>query len=107
MSEETSMIWGAEASYDDRLWALLAHLLAFVVPVFGSLVVYLIKKDQSRFVAYHAMQAVVWQLAVYIVSGFTCGIGLIGLVGSIWLAMQANKGVWEGYPLLSSVGRGS
>ena len=44
---------------------------------------------------------------LFLVKTSLSGVGLIGLVGSIWLAMQANKGVWEGYPLLSSVGRGS
>ena len=101
-----TMVWGAEANSDERMWALIAHLLAFVFPVLGPLGVYLIKKDESRFVGYHAMQATVFQLIIYIIGGITCGVGLIGTLLGVYLALQANKGSWDGYPLIASVGRG-
>lgn len=107
MSDETgtAMVWGGETTSDERLWALIAHLLTFVFPVLGALGVYLIKKDESRFVGYHAMQAVVWQLAIYILGGVTCGVGLLGTFLGIFLALKANNGEWEGYPLIGNVGR--
>lgn len=99
------MVWGADPNSDERMWSLIAHLLAFVVPVLGPLGVYLLKKDESKFIGYHAMQAVVFQLITYIIGGATCGIGLLLTIFSIILAMKANQGLWEGYPLIGSVGQ--
>lgn len=60
---------------DERTWAMLAHLsvlvnLATVMlgPVV-SLIIYLVYKDRSRFVAYHALQSTVFQLVAWIVGG--------------------------------------
>lgn len=106
MSDSSAMTWGGEASSDERLWGVVAHLLAFFFPILGAVGVYLIKKDESRYVGYHATQAIVWQLAIYVIGTITCGFGLIGLLGSIYMALQANSGEWNGYPLLSGIGRG-
>ena len=35
MSDNAMQEWGYEASPDDKLWSLIAHLLAFIVPVLG------------------------------------------------------------------------
>ena len=40
---------------DERTMAMLAHLLGIVTGFLGPLVIWLIKKDQSKFVAYHAL----------------------------------------------------
>lgn len=60
---------------EERTWAMLAHLsvlvnLATVLlgPVI-SLIIYLVYKDRSRFVAYHALQSTVFQLIVWIGGG--------------------------------------
>ena len=105
MSDSSAMTWGGEPNSEERMWALGAHLLAFVFPVLGAVGVYLIKKDESRYVGYHAIQAIAWQAAIYIIGTITCGFGLIGLLGSIYMALKANSGEWTGYPLLSGVGR--
>lgn len=53
---------------DERTWAMLSHLsvlLNFVTGFGGpiaALVIYLVYKERSRYVAYHAMQAMVFQL---------------------------------------------
>lgn len=102
----TDMTWGGETTPEDRTFALAAHLLAFIAPIIGPLVVYFIKKDSSRFVAYHALQATIFQLIAYIIGGATCGIGLLLMILSIMAALKANKGEWdEPYPLIGSVGR--
>jgi uncharacterized Tic20 family protein len=41
---------------DDRTWAMLGYLLTFVGGFLAPLIVYLVKKDQSPFVRYHAAQ---------------------------------------------------
>lgn len=101
---QPSQSWGEPTTSDERLFALLAHVLTFVVPVLGALGVYLIKKDESRFVAYHATQAIVFQLITWIIGGVTCGFGLVLTLLAVWMALQANKGEWSGYPLIDGVG---
>ncbi len=107
MSDETTdLVWGGETQSEERTFALAAHLLAFVFPVFGPLIVYFIKKDSSRYVAYHAVQATVFQVITYLIGSATCGIGFILLILPILAALKANKGEWEDpYPLIGGIGR--
>ncbi len=97
--------WGGETTSEERTFALAAHLLAFVAPIFGPLILYFIKKDSSRFVAYHAIQATLFQVIAWLVGGATCGVGFLLFILSILTAIKANKGEWEGYPLIGGVGR--
>lgn len=63
-------------SDDERLWAMLAHLLtlvgytvwlgAYIVP----LVIYFVFKDKSPFVAFHALQSLLFQLMLLVVGAF-------------------------------------
>ena len=70
------------SSSDERTWAMLAHLSVLLNLVTGflgvvaALIIYLIYKDRSRYVAYQAMQAFVFQLIWW------GGAGLI--VGLMW-----------------------
>jgi uncharacterized Tic20 family protein len=50
-------------SQDERTLAMLAELLQLFTWIIGPLVIYLVKRD-SRFVRFHAMQAILWQLLV-------------------------------------------
>ena len=61
----------ALVSRNERLWALLAHLggLATTLPV--PLIVYVVKKDESEFVAHQAREAINFQLSVLMV-GLVC-----------------------------------
>jgi len=59
----------AAASKDERTWGMIAHLAALAGLVFlpfgaivGPLVVWLIKKEESRFVAFHAKQCMWLQI---------------------------------------------
>jgi uncharacterized protein len=49
--------YGPASQSDDRTWAMLGYLLTFVGGFIAPLIVYLVKKDQSPFVRYHAAQA--------------------------------------------------
>jgi uncharacterized Tic20 family protein len=102
---ETQLVWGGETTEEERIWAVAAHCLNFVVPVLGALVIYFIQKDKSRFVAYHALQATAFQIAAWLLAGITCGIGLVVGLLAIWIAVKAYKGEWEGYPLLDGIGK--
>ncbi|MBI4314334.1 MAG: DUF4870 domain-containing protein, partial [Chloroflexi bacterium] len=60
---------------DERTWAMLAHLCVLLnvvtgfLGVLGSLLIYLICKDRSRYVAYQSLQAVVFQLVWWVGGG--------------------------------------
>jgi uncharacterized Tic20 family protein len=53
--------FGSTVTQDERNMGMLAHLLQIFTGFMGPLVIYLIKKDQSKFVAYHALQSLIWQ----------------------------------------------
>jgi Uncharacterized protein conserved in bacteria, COG3296 len=116
---------GDSLSADEKLWGMLAHLLTLLghVVVVGAyiapLVIYLVYKDRSRFVAFHALQALFFQLlalavsvALILFSIVTLGLGLLlavplgialaiaVLVYTIIAAIQANNGVWYELPIV-------
>ena len=65
---------------EERTWAMLAHLSVLgnlVTGVLGpvaALVIYLIYKERSRYVAFHAMQAFLFQLIWWVGAGILAGI---------------------------------
>ena len=101
-------------SEDERMWAMIAHLsflagsLVGGLTFIGPLVVWVMKKDESAFVADQAKEALNFQIAVLIasfVTAVTCllipltiVIAIGGLVYGIIAALEANKGVWYRYP---------
>lgn len=109
---------------DERNMAMLAHLLGIVSGLvtgmlfIGPLIIYLIRKDQSRFVRHHAADALnltltalivtiaasaVGCLLTVIVVGFFIFLllipyGILLLVYMIIAALAANRGEWYSYP---------
>jgi uncharacterized Tic20 family protein len=116
---------GDSLGADEKLWGMLAHLLTLLgyVVVVGEyivpLVIYLVYKDRSQFVAFHALQALFFQLlalavsvALVLFSIVTLGCGILlaaplaialaiaVLVYTIIAAIQANNGVWYELPIV-------
>jgi uncharacterized Tic20 family protein len=65
---------------DERTWAMLAHLsvllnlvTGFLGPV-AALIIYLMYKDRSRLVAFHAMQSFVFQLIAWVGGGILAAV---------------------------------
>jgi len=83
---------------DERTWAMLAHLSVLLNLVTGflgvaaALVIYLVYKDRSRYVAYQSMQAFLFQLI------FWAGGGL--LIGLMWAVVGALSAVLIGILLI-------
>lgn len=50
------------SAQDERTWSMLAHLSVLIAPI-GALVIWLIYKDKSERVRFHALQALWYQLA--------------------------------------------
>ncbi|GBC92122.1 hypothetical protein HRbin15_00586 [bacterium HR15] len=113
---------------DERLWAMLAHLSALLgyVVLLGQyiapLVIYLVYRERSRFVAFHALQALYFQLAllvlwviVCIFAFITCGLGAIlalvpivlNLVFVLLAAIHANNGEWYELPIVGAIAKTS
>src|SRR5262245_48164067 len=69
---------GAELTSDDRLWAMLAHLAALlgylggIIQYVAPLVIFLVYKDKCKFVAFHALQSLFFQLAVLTIVLVVC-----------------------------------
>ncbi len=76
---------------EERTWAMLAHLsiLANLVTVFlgtvAALVIYLVYKDRSRYVAYQSMQAFLFQLIWWVGGGILATIAwtISGILAAI------------------------
>jgi len=68
-------------------WAMIAHLsillnlfTGFLGPIL-ALIIYLVYKDRSRYIAYQSLQATIFQLIVWV------GVGLV--IGAMWLVTAA------------------
>jgi uncharacterized Tic20 family protein len=76
---------------DERTWSTLAHLstLLNLITGFGgpiaALIIYIIYKDRSRFVAYHALQALIFQLIRWFGGGVIIGLMwvIVGILSAI------------------------
>lgn len=108
-----------ETNKDARMWASLCHLLGlaglmvpFVGNIVGPLVLWLMKKDDFKFVDDQGKEAVNFQISITIYMAasmllFFCGIGFIvapavGIFAIVMLIMatvKANSGVAYRYPL--------
>lgn len=52
----------ALSAQDERLWSILAHVSVIVAPI-GALIIWLVFKDRSERVRFHALQALWYQVA--------------------------------------------
>lgn len=120
---EHALTWGATPSSDDKTFALLTHLSVFVAPFVGPILFLVLFQDKSRFIKYHAIQAlvshaVVWgvvilgMIGITVLSFITCGVGgvlypILGFAPLIHIfgAFKAYQGEWDGYPLITGIGR--
>jgi uncharacterized protein len=86
------------SSSEERTWSLLAHLSVLLNLITGfagpiaALVVYLIYKDRSRTVAYHALQAMIFQLIWWYGGGL--------LIGAMWAIVGALSAIVIGVVLI-------
>ena len=91
-------------SDDDRIWAMVCHLSCLFGGILLPGLVFYMKKDTSRFIAFHARQALVYQAAVFLLMVLSFGFlfplaPLFFLVGVI-LSFKARNGEWASYPVI-------
>lgn len=94
---------------DEKTMALLSHVLTLVFPILAPLIIYLVKKDESSYVAYHAKESLNFQITMFIIC-FALVITVIGIlllwfVGIIVLVLvivatiRASEGKLYRYPV--------
>jgi uncharacterized protein len=77
---------------DERTWGMLAHLSTFLNLVTGfggpiaALIIYLVYRDRSRFIAYHALQSMIFQLIWWFGGGVLIGL-MWAIVGGLSMAL--------------------
>ena len=64
---------------DEKTLALISHVITFVSSFIAPLIIYLIKKDESPFVAEHAKESLNFQITVFI-AVIACIISVVGLL---------------------------
>ena len=94
-------------SSNDRIAAVIAHggtaFAWFVAP----LCVYLLKRGESRYAEYHALQALLWSVFGTVVSALTCGVAIPVFLGfHIYAAYKVYKGEEYEYPIAGDFARG-
>jgi uncharacterized Tic20 family protein len=97
----------ATLTNEEKQMALFAHLGSLVGGIIVPLIIWLIKKDTSRFVDDQGKEALNFQITLLIsslvIGLITCGIGIpvvlvIAIVYSIIGGMAASRGEWYRYP---------
>lgn len=66
---------------DERTMAVLSHILTLVAPFVAPLVIYLIKKDESKFVEWHAKESLNFQITLLVI----CIVLFITVIGIFFL----------------------
>jgi uncharacterized protein len=83
---------------EERNIAVLSHLLCFIAPLLAPLIIYLLKKDESTFVAAHAKESLNFQITMTLIAivllltliGFFL-LWLVGLVSMILVIVATIK----------------
>jgi uncharacterized protein len=71
----------ASVSGDERTMAILSHVLSIFFWIFPGLIIYLMKKDESPYVAEHAKEALNFQItvAIYCIIGIILSLIIVGI----------------------------
>jgi len=91
----------------ERLAAAIAHGGTLFAWFLAPLVVYVLKRGDSRYVEFQALQALLWSLLGTVVSLATCGLAIpVFLVWHVLAAVRAMDGRAYEYPIVGDFARG-
>jgi uncharacterized protein len=94
-------------SSSDRTAVFIAHAGTAIAWFLAPLVVYLVKRGDSKYVEFHALQSLLWSLAGTLVSLATCGLAIpVFLAWHIFAAYRTYKGSEYEYPVVGDFARG-
>jgi len=102
-------------SSEEKLWAMLSYVLSFVAAFIAPLVIFFLMKDRSKFVAFHAMQALMIHLFAYVLGAVLTAtiilaildpvIGFVALAFLIVCAVKAYAGEEFEVPVIGKIAR--
>ena len=80
---------------EERTWAMLAHLsivlnlVTGLLGLVGALVIYLVYQNRSRYVAYHALQSLIFQSIVWLGGGILAAVtwAITGVLSAILVGL--------------------
>ena len=93
-----------QPSSDEKTMAILSHILTLAAGFLAPLIIYLLKKDQSAFIAQHSKESLNFQITVWIIIVVLfitiIGILLIWVVGiaALVFVIMASVAASEGKP---------
>lgn len=103
----------AAPTQDEKTMALLVHFGQIVIGFLAPLIIYLMKKDESKYVAFHSLQALYFSLAAFVimmvVSAVTCGMGAliipVAWVFNVIAGLKVLDGKYFEYPVVGKLAR--
>lgn len=99
---------------DEKTWAMLAHFLNLAFPLVAPLIIYLVRKDSSKYVGFHALEALWVGVPYWAVLVFTRVVGFGFLVLLAWIAvavfavvagLKVNAGEYYEVPIAGKLAR--
>lgn len=92
---------------NDRLAAIVAHAGTWFAWFLAPLLVWILRRGESRYAEFHALQALLWSIFGTIVSAVTCGVAIpVFLAFHIYAAWKVYKGEDYEYPIAGDLARG-
>jgi len=73
---------------DEKTMAVLSHILTLVAPILAPLIIYLVKKNESRYVEWHARESLNFQITIAIII-IILFISIIGIL-IVWVVGIAS-----------------
>jgi uncharacterized protein len=93
---------------DEKTLAILSHILTLVAPILAPLIIYLVKKDESKYIEHHAKESLNFQITLMIlvilllisIIGilFIWLVAIVGFVFVIIATIRASEGTLYKYP---------
>ncbi len=92
---------------NDRLAAVIAHAGTWFAWFLAPLFVWILRRGESRYAEFHALQALIWSVFGTIVSALTCGVAIpVFLAFHLYAAWKVYRGEEYEYPIAGDLARG-
>ncbi len=88
----------APPTQDETTMALLAHVLQIFTWWIGPLVIYLVRRE-SKFVSFHALQALLWQITMAVVGFIGMGLWIVLIFATV-IPHSSNTAPNHGPPVV-------
>ena len=93
---------------DEKNMALVAHFGQIVLGFIAPLIVYLMKKDESKYVAFHGLQSLYFSLVMMVLMAVTCGIAWpVAVIFNVIAGLKVLNGEDYDYPVVGKPARKS